>query len=162
MKLTGLKAEDITQQVDRAKTVLEAYNLVVISPWDHEKNAYKPSDVVKASPAQLGHFWHRDKELIESCHVVVDLNGDLFSKGTSLETGFNRYCLMRPTIWIDTSYTSVRKLEGDLVCHDLYEAGAWIHQLWRTRKKRILWRLKTIWSLRKVVKRILREIGGWR
>lgn len=162
MKMTGLTAKEVDDTVKRAEIAFKQFNIELISPWYWERSHYKPTDKIMAKPGDLVKFWKRDKQAIEDAHIVVDLDGDRFSKGTSAETGFQRYGLMRPVVYVDTGYHSVRVLEGDMVVPSVEEAASLISQMWSTRIQRILWRLTNVWTPKKVWKRIIREARGWR
>lgn len=161
-KMTGLKASELSATVEKAEKAFKQFGIEVSSPWYWEKSHYKPTDTIMAKPGDLIKFWKRDKQAIEDAHIVVDLDGDRFSKGTSAETGFQRYGLMRPVVYVDTGYNSVRVLEGDMVVPTVEEAASLISQVWGTRIQRILWRLTNVWTPKKVWKRIIREARGWR
>jgi len=160
MKLTGRKAKDVTVESDRAKLVFKAYGIEAVSPWDKEKYLYESDDTIGATQGVLCPIWADDKTMIRSCQGVCDITGNLFSRGASLETGMNRYGLMRPTVWVDTA-NSVRNLDGDLVVKTVEEAALLISQRWGTWLKRVTWRLKTIWNPRSVWIRIKEELRSW-
>ena len=162
MKMTGLEAGAITVKNDHAKKELKERGIESISPWDKEKHLYKPHDIVQAGHKILTKIWQKDKSEVMECYGVIDIDGNLFSRGTGIETGFNRFGLMRPTIFVDNATNTIRNLEGDLVVASIQDAAELINRLWGTRLKRWLWRLTVVWSLKSIWNRITRELQGWR
>jgi nucleoside 2-deoxyribosyltransferase len=161
-KMTGLKAKDITAKSDHAKKVLKDRGIQSISPWDKEKHLYKPDEIVSAGHKLLTKIWEKDKQEVLDCMGVIDIDGDLFSRGTGMEVGFCRYGLMRPTIFIDHATNTIRNLESDLVVATIEEAADIMNYLWGTRWKRWTWRLTNVWSMSKVLNRFRRELQSWR
>lgn len=162
MKMTGLKAKDITAKSDRAKQVLKARSILSISPWDKERHIYKPEEIVQAGHKLLTKIWGHDKQEVLECYGIIDIDGNLFSRGTGIETGFNRFGLMRPTIFVDAAQNTIRNLEGDIVVNSIEEAAELINRLWGTRVQRWIWRLVTVWNPRAIWNRLTREAQGWR
>jgi nucleoside 2-deoxyribosyltransferase len=160
MKLTGLKADEVCKKSLAAKMLCWNYGLQGVSPWDHQH--VKNKKIIRASPGKLKRMWKKDKSLIESCHVLLDIDGDSFSKGTAMETGFMRYALMRPTVYVDRGYSSVRQFDGDYVSPTIDRACSLIATRWGTQAKRQAWRMKKVYNLRSILRRWRRALGGWR
>jgi hypothetical protein len=162
MKMTGLQAKEITEKSEKAKELMLKWGLNPVSPWDKEKNFYDPEAIINAPTKDLYKMWKEDKQEVTSCHVVCDMDGNLFSRGTGVEVGYNRYALMRPTIFVDTAMVSIRNFEADYIAQTIEDAAHKIASQWATPSKRRVWRLKTVWNFKVVWNRIKREIQGWR
>ena len=162
MKMTGLKAQEITAKSDRAIEAMLKWGLDPISPWEKEKHLYKPDEVVVAGEKDLYEMWKQDKDEVMSCDVLCDIDGHLFSRGSSVETGFMRFGLMRPTLFIDPAFVSIRTFEADCVAQSVEQAASIIARRWGTWGKRIRWRLRVVWFPKTVFKRVYREFLSWR
>ena len=161
IKMTGREARVLDEDVWKGVKAFSRYKIIVLSPWYHEFWNYSPEDIIRAKPEDRARFWNKDKELIRESHVIVDMSGNLFSRGACLETGMMRYGLMRPTVWVD-NIQSVRNDEGDIVVSSLEEAAKQVSERWGTWGKRAKWRLKTVWNLRSIYIRLKEEIKSWR
>ena len=161
-KITNLKAKDITAKTDAAIEAMNKWGLDPISPWSKEKHLYKPDEIVIASQKDLHEMWKADKEEVLSCHVLCDIDGHLFSRGSSVESGFMRFGVMRPTIFVDPAFVSIRTFEADFVAQSVEQAAYMIASKWATPWQRIKWRMQTVWNFRSVYKRIKRELESWR
>lgn len=164
MSFTGRRASAITKEVEQAWGIFLGHGLELVSAWDRERFMYKAEDIVGKTTTRemLGTLWKEDKEDIENAHVVCAVHTRKFSKGAACEAAFNRYALMRPTVWVDTGYESVRMLEDDAVFKTLGEAAEYIDKMWGTWYKRVWWRLTTIYSYGRLLTRVKRFTRGWR
>lgn len=165
MKMGGITPRQIEEKSNNAITLCEAFGLIPVSPWTKERIHYQLQDwdePITASPELLVTLTKLDKDEIRNCHVVIDIDGDQWSKGTALETGFNRYYLMRPTVYVSSdAYQSLRGREGDYVAKDLKQAIRLVKWRWGTRFKRILWRLVVVYKLSCIKQRLKDFWGGW-
>lgn len=157
--MTGRSGAEILADTGVAWDALWARGLTPVSPAVEE--GVRPTADIIASGGNLPAFWKRDKELIQSCHVLLDLSGPLKSAGVEHEVGYMRYCLWRPVvrIWAGVKM-SIATLEDDAVVGSAEEAAALIAERWGTRRKRILWRLRML--RRCLVKWLSHQAGGWR
>lgn len=166
MKMGGLTPREIEQKSIEAKTLCTAYGIEGVSPWDKERVHYQLKDwdePIGASKDLLILLTKLDKDEIRSCQAVIDIDGDKWSKGTALELGFNRYRLMRPTIFIDPDgYRSLRERESDYIAKDMEGACKMIKLRWGKRIQRIMWRLTVVWNPVCVWQRLKDEVMGWR
>lgn len=164
MSFTGRRAEAISKEMKKAKAIFSKHKLDLISAWDRERGYYEDDEIVGKGLEKdiLRILWIQDKFDIERSQVVCAVHTRKFSKGAACEAAFNRYALMRPTVWCDTGYESVRMLEDDAVFDTLEECARHIDKHWGTWYKRVWWRLTHIYTPKVVWKRVKRFIAGWR
>lgn len=142
--LTGRNGADIELEGKLAEQVLFQYGCEVLDPATVEGISDKQKEV-RASVEDLKAFWKRDKEMIRSADVLIDLTGPMKSEGVAHEIGYARYCLWIPVIrvWPNLG-ASIARLEDDFIVQDVQEAGRLIREHFGTRGKRLKWRVNLL------------------
>lgn len=146
-KMTGLQCKQILKKAKQATKILNQLGLEVWSPAIEEKvpNSKRKLDVL--SKEDLLAKWMIDKkEGMQSCHVILDIDGDLHSEGVSIERGYMRWYLWRPTIRVKSPghIFSISNIEDDFIASNVRQAGIFIRRRWGTRWKWATWKLEHI------------------
>ncbi len=139
--MSGRDARDVLAESRAAGQALRARGLLPLDPAIDE--GVQPGDGILAAPAdKLLHYWRRDKALIRSAHVVLDLTGPLKSEGVAAELGYARFHLHRPCVRVWPGLgPSIARFEGDAIANDIQEAAWIIKARWGTPWKRLKWQL---------------------
>lgn len=148
--MTGRTGEELVEQSERVKYVLSHCGIKPLDPISAE-GVSANTKIVGASMKELKKHWKRDKAMIREAHVVFDLTASRKSAGTEKELGYARYCLWKPVVrlWPNLG-ASVAWLEDDIVITEpdfiqaLVNASLLATELWGTRRKRVVWRLKML------------------
>jgi len=146
-KMTGLTCRDIIKKARRASKILKSLGLEVWSPVIEEKVPYSKKKLDVLSKEDLLSKWMIDKkEGMQSCHVILDIDGDLHSEGVSIERGYMRWYLWRPTIRVKSPghVYSISDIEDDFIASNIKQAGIFIRRRWGTRGKWLWWKLSHI------------------
>lgn len=143
-KMTGLPCRTIRKKALAATKILEQHGLKVWSPAivENVPNSNKKLGVL--SKEDLLAKWMIDKkEGLRSCHIILDIDGDLHSEGVSKELGIVRWYLWRPTIRIKAPghIYSISDIEDDFIAANTRQAAIFIKRRWGTRKKWVMWKL---------------------
>lgn len=158
--LTGRDADDVLRESMTAYWAMKSYGVTAIDPAVEE--GVKPGQGTLQTPLEtLRGYWKRDKALIRSCHVLLDLTGQLKSAGVEQEIGYMRFFLWRPVVrvWPGLSDSSIARFEGDVVVGNIEAAAALIAANWGTPWKRLWWRMKMYFRSR--LRALAYEAGGW-
>lgn len=144
--MTGRKKSAVFHEAATHKKNFEAMGFEVLCPV-HEEGLGASKEKIVTNYDTLKAFWERDKEMIRSAHVLVDMTPHLKSEGTAHEIGYARYFLQKPVIrawpsWLEVPKSSVAQLEDDVVCHTEFQAMAWIWDNYSTPLQRLKWRIK--------------------
>ncbi|MGD9724849.1 MAG: hypothetical protein AB7V39_00375, partial [Nitrospiraceae bacterium] len=161
-KMTGLTAKELVEEsVQAARTAEELYPGVKLLDPVKADNHKAMDSVVAAKEEMLRGFWRRDKEMIRVAHVLIDMTGPAKSEGVAHEIGYARYCLWKPVIRIWPGLpASVARIEDDIIVEHFVAALDVAEQLWGTRTKRIIWRLKML--NRCLPKWIMQQLGEFK
>ncbi len=160
LSMTGRTGEEVMRDTNDAAYYLRHYGITPVSPAV-EEGVKSNGVVLAAAPRQLKQFWKRDKELIRSCHVLLDLTGPRKSAGVEHEVGYMRYALWRPVVRIWPGLkASIAYFEDDAVVSSPAHAAAVIQERWGTWRKRAVWRAKML--VRCFARWVWFQIQGWR
>lgn len=142
--MTGLDTSEVHYKAIQSINAFHCFGIKVISPVIEE--GIQPNTGNIDAGVKLKYYWKRDKELIQQCFCVVDLDADRKSEGVAHEVLYERYCLWRPIIRISprhyTGYFSVASLEDDIIVRNIEEAAQKINELWGNWWKRRKWQWK--------------------
>jgi hypothetical protein len=146
-KMTGLSCKEILKKAKTATKILEDHGLEVWSPAIEEKipNSKKPLTVL--TKEDLLAKWLVDKKVgLRTCHILLDIDGDLSSEGVNVERGNVRWYLWRPTIRVKSpGHTySISNIEDDFIASSVRQAAIFIKRRWGTRRKWVMWKLNHI------------------
>lgn len=146
-KMTGLTCREIRQKAEHCKKILEGLGMEVWSPSIIEKVPKTDETLGVISKEDLLYKWIIDKKVgMMGCHVILDIDGHLFSEGVSIERGFMRWYAWRPVVRIKPvgHIYSISDIEDDFIASNVKQAGAIIKRRWGTRRKWIMWKLNHI------------------
>ena len=146
-KMTGLTCRQIRRKAEYAKKTLESMGFDVWSPSIAEKVPNNNKVLGVLSKEDLLAKWMIDKkEGMRKCHVILDIDGDLFSEGVSIERGYMRWYAWRPTIRVKSPghIYSISNIEDDFIASNIKQAGIFIQRRWGTRFKWVMWKLEHI------------------
>ena len=143
-KMTGLYCDEILYTAQKAKEQLELAGFEVLSPVITEgvPNEHR---ILINNMDNLLKYWKRDKEDLQNCHLMIDLNSQGMSDGVNVESGYCRFFMFKPLIRIHPTLGCViSKIEYDCVFPELSLAIPFIVEHWGTKKKLLYWRIKMI------------------
>ena len=139
--MTGLRQDLIYKHNIEMTEALELHGIIVLSPVTEEGVQPNKRKLDQPSQEQLANFWQRDKELIRSSHLLLDITGTSVSEGLKHEIGLVRYFLFKPVVRIlELKGPSVAIEEDDILVKDIEEAAKLIIEKFGTPKKRLLWK----------------------
>lgn len=144
--MTGRTGEELVLESAHIARIMGYRGIEVLDPVTAE-GVNKEQGVLANVGDKLFGYWTRDKRMIREAHVILDVTGPAKSEGVAHEIGYARYCLWKPVVRIypkDHAKISVAKYEDDLIVDTVAEASDLIVQLWGTRTKRVLWRLRLL------------------
>lgn len=143
--MTGVRADHLVKEAKEIRDYLYQHRMIALDPVSSE-HVKKSRKKLHNGYAKLRDYWRRDKEMIESAHVVLDVTGPAKSEGVAHEMGFARYGLWKPVVRIYPGGLgpSIARLEDDIVVTDLAQAVDEIDARWGTPRKRLLWRIKIL------------------
>ncbi len=140
--MSGRDAREVLADQRAAAMALRARGLVPLDPAK-EEGVTASDGILQAPEALLRGYWRRDKAMIRSAHVVLDLTGNRKSAGVEAEIGFARWFLWKPCVRVWPGLgPSIARFEGDAIVADVHEAAAVIKARWGTPWKRLKWRAK--------------------
>jgi hypothetical protein len=142
-RMTGVPGRVLVAAARRTKETLEEHGITVLDPVLSEKvkRTHRP---LHNSFSKLKEYWFRDKQMIQSAHVVLDLTAPEKSEGVAHEIGYARYFLWKPVVRIYPDLgPSVARIEDDFIAGSLDEAADLMNEKWGTWRKRVKWR----WSI---------------
>lgn len=143
-KMTGLTCREIRKKAEKVSKILTDMGLEVWSPAIEEKVPLTDEVLGVTSKEDLLYKWIIDKKVgMMGCHVILDIDGHLFSEGVSIERGFMRWYAWRPVIRIKPAghVYSISDIEDDFIASNVKQAGAIIKRRWGTRGKWVTWKL---------------------
>jgi hypothetical protein len=145
--MTGRTGEELVLESAHIARIMSYRGIEVLDPVTVE-NVSKDQGVLANTGDKLFGYWTRDKRMIREAHVVLDVTGPAKSEGVAHEIGYARYFLFKPVVRIYPKGTegriSVAKYEDDLIVSTVAEAADAIVELWGTRRKRLLWKIKLL------------------
>lgn len=140
--MTGRTAKEVMAEEMAASQALRTKGIFPLGPATEEKVDANSRQKIASGEDKLRFYWQRDKELIRSAHVVLDMTGPLKSAGVEQEIGYARWFLYKPVVRLWPSLgPSIARIEGDAVVGSLEEAADVISARWGTAYKRLKWRL---------------------
>lgn len=146
-KMTGLTCHQILKKAREVTKVLEEHGLEVWSPAIMENVPDTNKKLGVLSKEDLLAKWIIDKKIgLRSCHIILDIDGDLFSDGVSEERGIMRWYLWRPVIRIKSPghIYSISSIENDFIASNARQAAIFIKRRWGHRRKWVMWKLHHI------------------
>lgn len=146
-KMTGLTCREIRTKAEKAAKSLTKMGFEVWSPAIAENVPKNNTKLGVLSKEDLLYKWMIDKkEGMQSCHIILDIDGDLYSEGVSIERGYMRWYAWRPTIRIKSPghIYSISNIEDDFIASTVKQAGIFIKRKWGTRYKWMMWKLEHI------------------
>lgn len=146
-KMTGLSCRTIRRKAEKATKILSRFGLDVWSPAVEEAVPKSDRTLDVLSKEDLLAKWLIDKkDGMKSCHIILDIDGDLHSEGVSIERGFMRWYAWRPTIRVKSPghIYSISNIEDDFIASNVRQAAIFIKRRWGTRRKWIMWKLSHI------------------
>lgn len=162
-KMTGRDKAEMVSRAHFVLSVLALNGIEGISPVIEESVKADHVKLVNQDEVKLKGFWARDKYIIRRiAHACLFDHAEMLSFGMIRE-----YCLSRGVLW-KPSVTllekgvplSVSKWEDDAVFYSTHAAAVYMSQMWSSRYKRIMWRLKMI--NRSLLRWIVDQLYQWR
>lgn len=142
--MSNLYCDDILRTAMEAKEKLEKAGFEVLSPVIEEGVPNKHIRLVN-SLGRLKGFWRRDKECLQKCHLMLDLESMGRSDGVNVEMGLTRFAYWKPLVRVHPTLGCViSRLEYDNVCASLDEAIVFMKRNYGTKGKLLRWRLKML------------------
>lgn len=140
--MSGRDAKDVLADSREARQALRTFGLTPLDPVEEEGVTLRDG-TLGAPEEKLAAFWKRDRQLIRSAHVMLDLSGPRKSEGTAHEIGYARYFLWRPVVrvWPNLG-PSIARFEDDVIARDVWEAAKIIKAEWGTPYRRFRWLLR--------------------
>lgn len=138
--MTGRSGDALIREAYFNKGYFEARGITVLDPVLVE-DVQAGTDPLNNPLDQLTEYWKRDKEMIRSAHVLLDVTGQSNSEGKAHEIGYARYCLWKPVVRICPRLgPSIAILEDDVIVENVKEAADVILERWGTPALRLEWR----------------------
>ena len=140
--MTGRPGNELVAQSTEVERLCKLYGVIALDPIKSEgvKAEKKP---LNNGGDLLVEYWKRDKAMIKSAHVIIDVTGPAKSEGVAHEIGYGRYFLYKPIIRVYPGLkTSIARLEDDYIAGSLDDAIFTAVKEFGTLWKRLLWRLK--------------------
>lgn len=143
--MTGIRADHLVKDATRVRDYLAAHGIVALDPVLSEK-VKKSRRKLHNGYAKLRDYWARDKKMIESAHLVLDITGPAKSEGVAHEMAFARYHLWKPImrIYPDGLGPSIARLEDDVIVNSIEMAADEINARWGSPRKRLIWRVRIL------------------
>lgn len=159
--MTGLSGHNLLLRSGLACYFRNKYfpEMALLDPVTAE--GVRPTDEPLANTDdRLAVFWKRDKEMIRSAHVVIDLTGPAKSEGVAHEVAYARFNLWKPVVrvWPNLG-PSVARYEDDVIVETMFEAFYEADKRWGTWTKRFVWRIKML--NRCLPRWIWHQLGEW-
>jgi hypothetical protein len=145
--MTGFTCKSIRQKALKATRILKSLGFEVWSPALLEKVPNTEQKLNMLSKEDLLSKWIIDKNVgMRTCHVIVDIDGDIRSEGVSIERGYMRWYAWRPVVRVKSighAY-SISDIEDDFIAPSVKQAGMFIKRRWSNRSKWVMWKLTHI------------------
>ncbi len=129
--------------------VLRRYGIKALDPIVIEGIPRNDEPIPNRPDADGSVIWHRDKKAIRDAHVLLDITPESKSEGVLRELGYARFFLWKPVIRVyqpGSEPHMATVFEDDVIAYSLDEAAKIIVARWGTWPKRILWRLKILFT----------------
>ena len=143
--MTGKMQDELVQEAQLTKRVLENYGFEVLDPIIAENVVPVHEPLVQVSSEQLEGYWRRDKEMIKEADILLDYMGCNKSDGVAKELGYARFCLWKPVVRVFPNCgINVSRIEDDVITENLSDAvgvmmnrfgsyeklGKWRQEIW--------------------------------
>lgn len=143
--MTGWTMHDLVKQANNDKYFLNAHGIEVVDPVLEEHVADVRKVLTAKDEAELKTKWFLDKKFIREVDVVAHMTADSYSVGGVLESGYHRFFLWAPTVWVSPKqalgHLTVAKFELDHIVKDRSELVRVIRKHYWTWWQRFNWRL---------------------
>lgn len=143
--MTGCTMRDLVREAENDKWFFNQHGIEVIDPVIEEKVEDVNKVLTSLDEAELKAKWYADKKFIRYVDVVAHMTADRYSVGGVLETGYHRFFLWAPTIWVSPKqamgHLTVAKFELDDIVANRRELVLTIRTQYWTWWQRFCWRL---------------------
>lgn len=143
--MTGRFCDELLLESVVAGEALTKAGFMVLSPVIEEG---VPNKHIKLTNTlgRLKGYWKRDKEMLQECHIMLDLNSQGKSDGVNVEMGYTRFFMYKPLVRVHpTLGCTISRLEYDCVTDSLEKAVEIIKIRWGTKRKLLKWRLHLLY-----------------
>jgi nucleoside 2-deoxyribosyltransferase len=145
-RMTGRYQDELVQEAQLTKRVLENYGFTVLDPIISENvpNTHELLNQVNAE--QLAKYWARDKEMIRDADILLDYMACNQSDGVAKELGYARFCLWKPVVRVFPKLgLSISRIEDDHITETLSDAVGIMMNLYGSYEKLRRWR-QAMWD----------------
>jgi hypothetical protein len=147
--MSGRKNDEVVAEAADDKAFFEACGFEVLCPVNEEGVKASSSTLITPKDKMVDYWFNKDKPMIRYDDVTVNCTAMRLSFGVIHEMVLARGVYWKPTAWLFPEGTlphegNIVYFEGDIVTDSRVELARKMYELYGTRRKRLLWRLKLL------------------